>query len=251
MKYGNTGLLTAVTGALLLSACATKPPEVKVEAQAPIKLSTLNKDERVVEEKRERAIEERKTVLVNLPEWFMNPPKSDDSTLYAVGTDTSDRLNLALEKAILDAKRQLADQKDGKLNSNTRQIVRDGDSKRKSITQYDRATSNIILRTSLKNYVVQEKSVHVTEKGYSAFVLLKYDIEDTSDNGSTTIDNFPAMKELDQKVQSESKTQPQPISSTKAESSVTLLDVDNEEYKKKRDEALQKPGAVIGQVTVR
>jgi hypothetical protein len=29
-----------------------------------------------------------------------------------------------------------------------------------------------------------------------------------------------------------------------------LLDVENEEYKKKRAEALQKPGAVVGHVTV-
>ena len=32
---------------------------------------------------------------------------------------------------------------------------------------------------------------------------------------------------------------------------VELLNVDNAEYKRRRDEALQKPGAVIGQVTVR
>ena len=32
---------------------------------------------------------------------------------------------------------------------------------------------------------------------------------------------------------------------------IELLPVDNEEYKKRRDEALQKPGAVIGQTTVR
>jgi hypothetical protein len=32
---------------------------------------------------------------------------------------------------------------------------------------------------------------------------------------------------------------------------VKLLDVDNAEYKQKRDEALAKPGAVIGQTVVR
>jgi hypothetical protein len=37
---------------------------------------------------------------------------------------------------------------------------------------------------------------------------------------------------------------------TKVES-ITLLNVDNEEYKRKRDEALQKPNAVIGQTTLR
>jgi hypothetical protein len=32
---------------------------------------------------------------------------------------------------------------------------------------------------------------------------------------------------------------------------IKLLDVDNAEYKRRRDEALQKPGAVVGQITLR
>jgi hypothetical protein len=34
------------------------------------------------------------------------------------------------------------------------------------------------------------------------------------------------------------------------QSSLQLLNVDNEEYKRRRDETLQKPNAVIGQITV-
>jgi hypothetical protein len=32
---------------------------------------------------------------------------------------------------------------------------------------------------------------------------------------------------------------------------LNLLQVDNEAYKKRRDEALQKPGAVVGNITLR
>jgi hypothetical protein len=39
--------------------------------------------------------------------------------------------------------------------------------------------------------------------------------------------------------------------STVQPSTFQLLPVENEEYKRKREEALQKPGAVIGQATVR
>jgi hypothetical protein len=38
--------------------------------------------------------------------------------------------------------------------------------------------------------------------------------------------------------------------SANAKPGITLLPVDNEEYKKRRDEALKKPGAVVGQTTV-
>jgi exonuclease VII large subunit len=42
----------------------------------------------------------------------------------------------------------------------------------------------------------------------------------------------------------------QPIPVRRVES-IQLLDVDNEEYRQRRDAALQKPGAVIGHITVR
>jgi hypothetical protein len=55
-----------------------------------------------------------------------------------------------------------------------------------------------------------------------------------------------AFKELDGIVDSK------PAEAVRSEpQTINLLPVDNEEYKRKRDEALQKPGAVIGQTTVR
>ena len=50
-------------------------------------------------------------------------------------------------------------------------------------------------------------------------------------------------------VPGEAKT-PEKVSSSSGQS-LQLLDVDNEEYKRRRAEALQKPGAVVGQITVR
>ena len=55
-------------------------------------------------------------------------------------------------------------------------------------------------------------------------------------------------KELD-KLVDEDKTPA--VSKPVSQGTVELLNVDNAEYKRRRDEALQKPGAVIGQVTVR
>lgn len=52
-----------------------------------------------------------------------------------------------------------------------------------------------------------------------------------------------AFREVDELVAPKS-------SSVVPQSQVKLLDVDNEEYKKKRDEALQKPGAVLGHATL-
>ena len=60
-------------------------------------------------------------------------------------------------------------------------------------------------------------------------------------------------KELDRMVDEEkTPAVSKPVSqNTVSPGTIELMDVDNVEYKKRRDEALQKPGAVIGQVTVR
>lgn len=58
-----------------------------------------------------------------------------------------------------------------------------------------------------------------------------------------TSDNKPADAKSDQQISV--------VAPDGSESSITMLQVNNEEYKARRAEALKKPGAVIGQVTVR
>lgn len=55
-------------------------------------------------------------------------------------------------------------------------------------------------------------------------------------------------KELDDLTEKSKATNTEPQSRVE---SINLLPVDNEEYKRRRDETLQKPGAVIGQTVVR
>ena len=54
---------------------------------------------------------------------------------------------------------------------------------------------------------------------------------------------------LERRLTPQSRVAPVTVPTTGGE--VKLLDVDNAEYRQKRDEALAKPGAVIGQTTVR
>jgi len=53
------------------------------------------------------------------------------------------------------------------------------------------------------------------------------------------------------KSEVEPKSRVTPVTVPTAGGEIKLLDVDNAEYKQKRDEALAKPGAVIGQTVVR
>ena len=69
------------------------------------------------------------------------------------------------------------------------------------------------------------------------------------------LESSKAFKELEREVNGEQTTPAAaPVVEDKKVSdanTIQLLPVDNAEYKKRRDEALQKEGAVIGQITVR
>jgi hypothetical protein len=57
----------------------------------------------------------------------------------------------------------------------------------------------------------------------------------------------------DQQLREQIGPRAEPIkpASNTSQTEIKLLDVDNEEYKRKRDEALANPTAVIGQITLR
>ena len=66
------------------------------------------------------------------------------------------------------------------------------------------------------------------------------------------MESSKAFRELEREVDGKSSVE-EPVkekSSAQLPETIQLLPVDNVEYKKKRDEALAKPGAVIGQVSV-
>jgi hypothetical protein len=56
-------------------------------------------------------------------------------------------------------------------------------------------------------------------------------------------------RSLERSLEPQSKVTPVTVPTTSGE--LKLLDVDNAEYRQKRAEALQKPGAVVGQTVVR
>ena len=58
-----------------------------------------------------------------------------------------------------------------------------------------------------------------------------------------------AQERADQKLREEVGPRPETVKTSEGE--LKLLDVDNPEYRQKREDALKKPGAVVGQVTVR
>lgn len=156
----------AVVGLILLgslAACAQPEPGTPAAAAAA---------ERLKEENRVATV---KTTADETPSWFLNPPR-DDYAIYAPATATSSDMQLALDKAVLSAKRSLADTLSGLLSSKMKQFISESGSSEDAVvmTESERVTSNLITETNLAGYQRTQAKIVPQGNQYRAYVLLQY-----------------------------------------------------------------------------
>ncbi len=246
-------LLFVVAVTAMFAGCSTtKTAEVPVPTPAPAPVVA----KAPVYASAQEASAQR--VIDNVPEWFVEVPKKDD-TIYAVGDGVSGSLSGAIGNARANAFEGICQAAGGKVRSQTKVFRQDTDKSSTSVTTT--AIRNICPDVDVTGANVEKRSVIRDGERFRAFVLVALPVGEANKLAKTKNDQRileksldareREFKELDQVVE---PSKPEPRAETKPQShveTVTLLDVNNEEYKKRRDEALQKPGAVIGQITVR
>jgi hypothetical protein len=114
-----------------------------------------------------------KTTASELPDWYVNPPK-DEHSLYAAGTADSSDLGFAFDKAILSAKRSLADRMNGALSSEHKEYLQENVTGAQPVQMSDRATTNRITDVVLNGYTVVHTKLVPTDTRYRVYVLLQY-----------------------------------------------------------------------------
>lgn len=232
--------------------------------------TALNAEVRMVRESLNKTL----GVIDNGPTWLTEPPEIANTVVVAVqGTKSTDR-GRALEKAIHKGYAALSI----KINSEVETLTKNyefetGDS---TVSEYQSFT-----RTVSKGQLegVQRLKTEIVREGnqWYAMVLLAYPMdekntlrklrEQTAARREATARSQRAEQELDQTIRRRAEqeriqqdrlrqelgpvssvAQPETVSTNQG--TVQLLDVDNEEYKRRRAETLSKPNAVIGQITV-
>ena len=123
-------------------------------------------------------VEKTKTATDQTPDWFMNPPKSD-GFIYATGTATSSDLQFAVDKAVLNAKYQLADQVNGKVSGKQKDFITESAGGQASGTA-ERATSNIVADVALPAYQVVQRKVVPVDTQFRSYVLLQFSVAATA-----------------------------------------------------------------------
>ncbi len=279
MKMPASLTLSAISLACTLTGCAStlasKQEAAKVE---PPKVQTIASPTPEVKDSQKIAsqgkIEQASTI--DVPPWYIKAPASTDEYMFITGTGVSSDMAMSRAKAMLDAQNQLAAKLNAVVDSVTRQRKVDSS----GVTTSDYTSQSIrktVAETSITGFHLEDSRVQPENRGYRTFVLLRYPVGDANKlrqeklqqerENKKLSDEEEIDKDLGKKKVSEATTESNlaqtkvtPVvapSLTVVEESkpvpvnqLKLLEVENEEYKKRRAEALQKPGAVVGRITL-
>lgn len=252
-------IVVAMAGALL-SACSNTPKTVAIESPQEMRI----------------------------PDWYDTPPAPTRDFVYVTGSGDSINFESSRDLARLSAKRMLCDTLNGETNSITKQFQLDSGKRFQQRTTTN--TKKVCTDTSIVGFVQDKIQTLKIDGRWQSFVMLKYPLgknnflleEQLSQRSERDAVMLEAQGQIELEREREAKrkreaderrakqellapdtikkSEPAPEAKpaeTKAETVKTtegelkLLDVENEAYKQKRAEALQKPGAVVGQTTIR
>ena len=213
-------------------------------------------------------------VVPQAPAWFVNLPSDTEDMTFAVGTATSTDEQMAYDKARMAAERKLVEQMYSRITTQTNSYRADrGGATIENYQQVTRKNANGELSGAQR----VDSRATFDGQNYKVYVLLRLPTgannvmqtrrdqqrlqREAEIRGRATERDMDANETRDSKREQdadsalERRLTPQsrvtPVTVPTTSGEVKLLDVDNAEYRQKREEALTKPGAVIGQTTVR
>ena len=149
---------------LSLGSCGPRPGS----PEATLKLR--NDEIKKVEEKVEQTVDD-------IPKWCLNPPISDFA-LAACGAGESASMNMARNRAILDAKRQLADSIDSEISSRMNDFLKStGMGSNEQVKQASEiVTKNTTVQAKLTGYKQIKTDAFSMGSKYQFYVLIEYPI---------------------------------------------------------------------------
>jgi hypothetical protein len=129
--------------------------------------------------------------LDKVPQWYINAKvdkgfifeKDANLYIYSVGQGNSPDLQLAIEKAMMIAKAELADKLQGQMNKRTDLYITEvgQDGNKQVVSKVEETIVNIVRDTMIQGYESWEKAVYETPDGeYRVYVGLKIGVGDAN-----------------------------------------------------------------------
>ena len=130
-------------------------------------------------------------VLNQVPQWYIDAKvdkgiilnRDANLYVYAVGQGTSPDLQLAIEKAMMIAKAELADKLHGEMNKKTELYITEiGKEGNKEVaSKIEEVIVNVVKQTKIQGYEMWEKAVYETpDSQYRVYVGLKMGVGDAN-----------------------------------------------------------------------
>ena len=130
-------------------------------------------------------------VLNQVPQWYIDAKvdkglinnRDADLYVYGVGQGSSPDLQLAIEKAMMIAKAELADKLHGEMNKRTDLYITEiGKENNKQVaSKIEKTIVNVVKKTKIQGYEMWEKAVYETPDGqYRVYVGLKMGVGDAN-----------------------------------------------------------------------
>ena len=139
----------------------------------------------------EQEAKDETRVLNQVPQWYIDAKvdkgiitnRDANLFIYSVGQGNSPDLQLAIEKAMMIAKAELADKLHGQMNKRTDLYITEvGNEGNKQVaSKIEETIVNVVKETMIQGYELWEKSVYETPDGeYRVYIGLKMGVGDAN-----------------------------------------------------------------------
>jgi hypothetical protein len=202
---------------------------------------------------------QQKSAIEQAPEWMSKLPKSANA-VYESATATSGDFAMADMKAKAIAYAKICTSAGGKVRSQTKVFTQDNGTTTTEMSEM--AIRSLCPDVDITGVETVEMKHVADGNRIRTYVLVALPIgganvmKTAKESARSSREAFEELDEITTgKTRSVTPTQKgdnvSVVAPNGTSSTLTLMPVENEEYKQRRAEALEKPGAVVGQVTVR
>ena len=136
-------------------------------------------------------VKEEGRTLNQVPQWYIDAKidkgfvfnRDADLFIYSVGQGSSPDLQLAIEKAMMIAKAELADKLRGQMNKRTDLYITEvgQEGNKEVVSKVEEVIVNVVRETMIQGYESWEKAVYETPDGeYRVYIGLKMGVGDAN-----------------------------------------------------------------------
>lgn len=183
-------LISATAAALLMAGCSSNPAQQYAE---------------IKQAEQKQVVEKKEQEYNAIPDWFLSPPKNDDTGIYAVGTATSTNLQHTLNHAKLNAEFDLAKTLSQEVSGRERAFSR-SDSAGNVVSDAETVITKFVDSADIVGVETVDKEVVVADGKYTVYTMIHLSYEQQAKilsrkaDNSTRIEAKNAYKEVEAEV---------------------------------------------------